>query len=899
MMRASGGREAQSEGTKPERLAELARESTALARVVARNPSASTELLSDLGAHSDHGVRRAVARNPSTPAELAVRLGSQFPSDLLDNPAFDFYLIEQPNLLDGVGRGALRSLLKRDRCPASFFAYAAGLTIKDQRTWKEVADRTTQLAVLNNASAPRAVVKKLMDSEHADVCEAASMHIAVAGDDPVESWATTFDTQLRQALDSGRAPVRSQEALAHLILASSTDERGIPKLNAAERRLVNAARPDWPARIRALFSEGMQEAVRTELLDDLLQHKSARLVLASHGKTPPGVLARLARDESSLVCAVVQSLAKERLPERGAEVDLGETPDFAGLGDLAVTMRRRLAKSAGSDPRLLAALTQDPEAEVAAWAIDNARTPASQVAAITEVLLTEIKERRLRDLNDPRVQALAANPSAPSAVLHQLAELASGQGILWRLFVNPNTTDNDAILVLGSFQPDAPSWRYTTVAKRIAKLPIADLLNNATASCRRAAAMHPEARSAELRQLSRADSVAVRVAVAANRMADASILSELASDVDERVRIAVSGNSKAGPLVQRKLANDEELDVRLALAKRKRIDASVLRSLAEDQDPNVRRVVADHLDANSEVIDLLARDEESWVRSSVARRSDLDEPTVELLANDNDDFVRADLAENSSVSSQMLEGIYLKELRRLVGIRLARELNFTDVFVKLASNKSTPTQVLADIARRKYLHNQGWIFRSMGLYEIDALHAVALNPSTPDALRLRVVDRLTASEDDDDQACARVCRQRYGNTLGLGSGELSEPALPPRQAFAVRARPHDAEAVEVALEQASTEGDETPLKELRAELIRRATAQSASPSARLLALMLPDAPPASLARAQRSSSWLDRCAVAMHPNTPPSAVHSLTNDGNSVVRSAARAMLADRPTAAA
>jgi hypothetical protein len=61
---------------------------------------------------------------------------------------------------------------------------------------------------------------------------------------------------------------------------------------------------------------------------------------------------------------------------------------------------------------------------------------------------------------------------------------------------------------------------------------------------------------------------------------------------------------------------------------------------------------------------------------------------------------------------------------------------------------------------------------------------------------------------------------------------------------------------------------------------------------RMLAFFCKEAPASALAKAQRSNDWLERAAIAMHPNTPPDVVSRLARDGNAVVRAIARAHLA-------
>lgn len=57
---------------------------------------------------------------------------------------------------------------------------------------------------------------------------------------------------------------------------------------------------------------------------------------------------------------------------------------------------------------------------------------------------------------------------------------------------------------------------------------------------------------------------------------------------------------------------------------------------------------------------------------------------------------------------------------------------------------------------------------------------------------------------------------------------------------------------------------------------------------RLMAFLSNEAPVDALARAQRSSDWMERAAIARNPNTPLDVVKRLAEDGNVVVRTIAR-----------
>ncbi|XGB39691.1 MAG: hypothetical protein LVT47_01790 [Cyanobacteria bacterium LVE1205-1] len=71
-------------------------------------------------------------------------------------------------------------------------------------------------------------------------------------------------------------------------------------------------------------------------------------------------------------------------------------------------------------------------------------------------------------------------------------------------------------------------------------------------------------------------------------------------------------------------------------------------------------------------------------------------------------------------------------------------------------------------------------------------------------------------------------------------------------------------------------------------LLLKLTASNKPSFSRFLALLRPEVPVSALAKNFRSSSWLERCAIAMHSMTPDSTLQALLEDGNRVVQSAAR-----------
>lgn len=122
-------------------------------RAIASHARAPAELLSTLSHSSDRANRARVAANPSTPTVDIFRLGQQFPTEFLANPALDLLMLENPALLQEAPATLLMRLLRNDRCPPEFLIWAAGL-----------ADEKLLLAVAMNVRAPAEALEKLTRS---------------------------------------------------------------------------------------------------------------------------------------------------------------------------------------------------------------------------------------------------------------------------------------------------------------------------------------------------------------------------------------------------------------------------------------------------------------------------------------------------------------------------------------------------------------------------------------------------------------------------------------------------------------------------------------------------------------------------------------------------------------
>lgn len=142
--------EAVDEGTSGDRLRELSEISIELARLVANNPSAPPELLQELAVSSDVIIRGNIAANPNTPTEILLNLGVRFPEQMLENPVFSLFLLENPNLVNEMPLPTLQSVLQLKQVPIFFLEQAA-----NKQEWE------VQLAVTRNPNTPQSVLERL------------------------------------------------------------------------------------------------------------------------------------------------------------------------------------------------------------------------------------------------------------------------------------------------------------------------------------------------------------------------------------------------------------------------------------------------------------------------------------------------------------------------------------------------------------------------------------------------------------------------------------------------------------------------------------------------------------------------------------------------------------------
>jgi hypothetical protein len=244
-------------------------------------------------------------------------------------------------------------------------------------------------------------------------------------------------------------------------------------------------------------------------------------------------------------------------------------------------------------------------------------------------------------------------------------------------------------------------------------------------------------------------------------------------------------------------------------------------------------------------LERFAVDMDAGVRSAVAGNPSTPDVLLEALSHDLDSSVRYCVAKNPSTPGAVLASMTMDEDQDVVEAVMERVAQFP-------KDQPLSVAVLEDFSNSPASNVRRWVaghsstpdivFKRLALdCDQTVREAVARNPATP----LNILQYLALSVETADEFRRRCATALFS----------SDPA--------------------------------SALANLRQKVLKSLTRPATGSYSRLLGFLLPDCPVASLAQAQRSSSWLERCAIALHPATPISTLQQLAGDGITVVRSAA------------
>jgi len=871
--------------TTPVQFKELVKKSVELARLVAANTAAPEDLLTELARHTDEGVRRRIAANPSSPAKAAMDAGSQFPEQLLENPSFDLYILAEPNLLQGIGASALRSLLKREVCPESFFSYAASQD-----------DEATQLAVLTNSKAPIIVVQSLLESNYPRVKEAARKHSVLNGQiSEVEaSWQNEFTAGLLEEEKNRDKVPEAHKSLAYLILSQAED---FSNLSEAERWVIRTAwtkeerqesfwmpkfnldHENCPISILEIAAKDSNTDLRIEVAGNLKLPKHLQECLVEDAEI--GVLQALASNEN-IDTNIMAKLAKN--------TDLDILKTIAGNAKITPDVIKILINNA--DPVILVTLSK------------NYSLSREVFLDLTEKLAKN-KEEDIRktvcEWDWKRGSKIFEDIKFPIFNDKFFEILASDQSPLVRIEISKYSELPENLVALLS--KDSNPQVRDGIARNIkaSKNILDELAKDKAIAVRRNIASNPNASLEAIETLSKDKDKQIKIAILKNPSApekvkdgiyemflkelkhddlyelskssnlSLGILENLSKNKDESIRENIA-NYQDSVDVLMQLAKDKSSDVRRAVASNEKASIGILELLSKDKDENVRANIASNLNCTVDILEKLSNDKETYVLQSVIANLNTPIELIKKFASHKDEGVRASVAQYSRGNIEILKGLagdsesYVRrmvanpqnvddEASMKVPLEILEKLAVdeeADVRTAVAENPYTSAELLRLLSKDKNLDRYS---------NSKAISAVANNPNTP-------------------QDALEYLSDIYINWLY--KNEIPESVQPAD----LRKFMEDGYDFESGLQdRVESNKKSKDLSGLRNEFISRMVAGSKPSVSRCVAFLLPDCPPASLAKYQRSSWWIERCAIAQNPNIPDTVLKQLLKDPNSSVQS--------------
>ncbi len=388
----------------------------------------------------------------------------------------------------------------------------------------------------------------------------------------------------------------------------------------------------------------------------------------------------------------------------------------------------------------------------------------------------------------------------------------------------------------------------------------------------------------------------IRLALASNPNTPGRILEQLAKDNNEEIRWDVARNPNTPGRVLEELAQHLEVsdEVLLAVAMNPQTPRTVLEKLIQSEYNPVAEIAQLH---------------KNWVGEMIQRCDEAaSETSHKKTVDQNDEAYFIKLAEIDLISEFVIESLrkkntLLQEVASNPGTasqileKLAID-NDEKIRLKVAGNPNAPAKVLEQLAQDNNVE-----FRTK----------VAQNPKTP----ARILKQLAW----DDELWVRLevawnlnfcvtLLEEWRNeaqTLVSPMEQIgSNPQIPVKLLEEWMKNYHSSSVTQKVTKHSKTSIDEEAriravaawyLAQNPEELpvvLEHYAKKTTSSFSHLCLLLHPQMPEKVLVDDCRSSVWLERYAIAQHPNTPLDTLHTLAADGNRIVRAAAQANLQNR-----
>ncbi|MBD2579267.1 HEAT repeat domain-containing protein [Oscillatoria sp. FACHB-1406] len=696
----------------PEHLTELASQSEELARLVAQNPHAPSELLEKLSQSKDRLTREAVTGNPNTATEVLFELGKEFPEQLLENPAFPLLSLKHPNFLERMPSQTLYRLLDATRgkealleslCnhPSFSVRHVGGHFLFHNHFEREWLERFVEspyqdirAAIASKRSTPISVLEKLSkDSDsavRAAIASNRSTPISV-----LEKLLKDSDSEVRAAIASNRStPISVFEKLledsdssVRVAIAAnhhtpiSVFEKLLKNSDSSVRvKIAIAANGHGPISVFEKLSEDSDSKVRAAIaanghgpisvFEKLLEDSDSevRIALAANYHTPISVLEKLLEDSDSSVRVKVAE--NPRTPISVLE-KLSNPEHLTELASQSEQLSRLVAKNPHAPSGLLEKLSQSKDRLTREAVTGNPNTA-------TEVLFELGKEFPEQLLENPVFPLLSLeHPNfleiMPSQTRYRLLNSTRGKEALLELFCNHPSSSVRRVGCdclrriyyehewLERFvESPYEDIRTAIAANHRTPIPVLEKLSKDSNSFVRAeVASNPTTPVSILAELIYDSNSGIRERIVKDKRLPASILEEFCRSTvlaEESVhfRLSVARRVQSAATLEL-LGKDCHSEVRKAVAKNQNTPVSVLELLANHDFPEVRRAVAKNPTTPVEILHRLASDRVINVRTAVARNPSTARETLEILACDSRQQVRTALAKNPSLELLILE----------------------------------------------------------------------------------------------------------------------------------------------------------------------------------------------------------------------------------------------------
>ncbi|MGB8698959.1 MAG: hypothetical protein WCD18_06045 [Thermosynechococcaceae cyanobacterium] len=618
-------------------------------KAAAHDASSSADLLTQLSRDPNGEIRRAVAGNPNTPTDVLVHLGKAFPDEVIANPIFKIWILEDPNHLfvwmtltraqmqrpDASDAEVLYAIAQNPATPGSILE---NLVLHPPRDDGEALDyEQLWMQVAKNPNTPVLALTELA-SGHSHASLLIKCVIAENPNTPAEILAQ-FATYRNGAVHQSILRNPQTPALVLEILAAETH----PAIQATVKAHPNASQT---AIAISDFVNGRPVA-SIDILEQLASdHRhEVRHLVAEHPSTPSAALRQLSHD-----------------PER--------------------TIRLLVACHAKLPPDTLEQLAQRLVTEYLEWLKFSSAHDGSWGETFLEILkhphitartlehlthLTDAKKSKAYEV-DRTIEGITKHPKASAQALETLAKYyqsmpfvleahkgmsehpnmpAAGLEILIQSLLSLNHPNSLEAVFYHLLHPNVPQQRLEALATHpcvpicaaVAKNPstplqvLQRLATHTEPDIRRAVTENLNAPSELLQKSSVDPNPSIRKGVAKNPNTSRTILKQLANDTQTIVRFNLAKNPSIPIHILKRFVSDPVIDVRGGVLINPKTPPLLLEYLTDETAPQMRVMVAQHPNTSVESILKLSRDQAAIVRLTLLRdRTDLSEVILEAIA---------------------------------------------------------------------------------------------------------------------------------------------------------------------------------------------------------------------------------------------------------------------------